>query len=272
LAERDVMHDDGPTTARRHVGRRRWLGAAVTATAGAVVALSARRTWAVVAADLRSVPVAPADAPDGAGWPPGWRPLALPGKAPPTRFAVERVDGRAVLRADADRSMSALAHPLAIDPGATPIVRWRWRVDAVVAGGRLGAKAGDDFAARVYLFFALDERTLPLAARMRLRFARGLYGDAVPAAALCYVWDGQAPAGSMASSPYTDRVQMVVATGRETAPGAGWVDVRRDCAQDFRDAFLQPAPAIDAIAVAADTDNTGGRTTAWFDGFTFAAD
>lgn len=198
----------------------------------------------------------------------GWKPLALPGKAAPTQWRIESVDGVAALRADADTSMSALAAPVAVDPAMHPWLRWRWRVDRVVARGQIGTKAGDDFAARVYVFFAVDERKLPLSARMRLRFARSLYGDAVPAAALCYVWDGRAPTGATGASPYTDRVQVVVATGREQAPGA-WVEVRRDLARDFREAFTMDVPAVTAIAVASDTDNTGERVTAWFDGFTF---
>jgi hypothetical protein len=38
----------------------------------------------------------------------------------------------------------------------------------------------------------------------------------------------------------------------------------RDVAEDFRRAFGEPAPAISAVIVATDTDNTGERALSYF--------
>ena len=50
-----------------------------------------------------------------------------------------------------------------------------------------------------------------------------------------------------------------------------WREVVRDVAADFRAAFGSPVPMISGIAVAADTDNTGGKVEARFGDLSFEA-
>lgn len=45
--------------------------------------------------------------------------------------------------------------------------------------------------------------------------------------------------------------------------------VERDVAADFERLFGEPAPRIAGIVLGADTDNTGGRVTAWFGDLSF---
>ena len=44
-----------------------------------------------------------------------------------------------------------------------------------------------------------------------------------------------------------------------------WVDIRRDVLQDFQTAFGAAPDSLTAVAIMVDTDNTGGRATAWFE-------
>jgi hypothetical protein len=192
-----------------------------------------------------------------------WRDARLPKVPRETRYRLVEDDGAVVLQADANASMSGLVHPLQVDPRSRPILEWRWKVSDVPARASFGTKQGDDFAARVYVLFDYDVTKLPLLARIKLRLARTLYGEAVPAAGLCYVWDASAPVGTTGWSPYTDRLRMIVVDSG-TADVGRWKTVRRNIVEDFRRAFGEEPPVLSGLALATDTDNTGSRVTAWY--------
>jgi hypothetical protein len=158
--------------------------------------------------------------------------------------------------------MALLARPISVNLFATPVLCWRWFIDSPVANADMTKKAGDDYAARLYVSFDIPDAQLSSATRFKLRLARSLFGKHVPDAALNYVWDNRHPVGTSRTSPYTDRAQLIVA---ETGSGrAGrWVTERADLAFDFRRAFGGSAKAIQ-LAVASDTDNTGGTARAAF--------
>ncbi len=202
---------------------------------------------------------------------PGWlEPVTFGGNAKPNQFSLVAEEGRTVLRVRSDASASGLARKLRVDPAMQPLLAWRWKASRLVANGRLGAKAGDDFALRLYVTFDLDPATLPLADRMKLSLARAIWGDHLPVAALCYIWDAGAPVGTIAPNAYTDRVRMVVVDSGGAQLGR-WVARERDVAADFRAAFGQPAPAVTSVIVSADTDNTGESAESWFGDAAFNA-
>lgn len=192
-----------------------------------------------------------------------WRATRLPKVPRKTRYTLVDDAGTTVLRAEADASMSGLSQNVRIDPKANPVIEWRWKVSGVLAKSAFGTKAGDDFAARVYVLFDYDTAKLPFGTRMKLKLARSMYGEAVPTAGLCYVWDSKAPVGTAAWSAYTDRLRMIVVTSGAAQAGQ-WVTVRRNVAEDFKAAFGEDPPAIAGVAIATDTDNTGEAVTAWY--------
>jgi len=200
-----------------------------------------------------------------------WR-LLVPPRARAPELALVDDAGVTVLRVHSDGAAGTAAQELALEPSRSAVLAWRWKVDRVVEGADLAARSGDDFAARVYVFFDVPSAELPLAARVKLALARLLYGDAVPAAALCYVWDNRHPPGTSAWSAYTDRVRVVVLESGAARAGA-WVEERRDVAADYRAAFGANAPlhAVSGIAAGNDTDQTGESATAWFGDFRFEA-
>lgn len=127
----------------------------------------------------------------------------------------------------------------------------------------LRSKAGDDFPARLYVMFDYPLEKLPFIERNKLRLARALFDPGLPAATLCYVWDGKAAVETIAPSAYSDRVRLIVVASGAARVGR-WVDVERNVAADFRAAFGDEAPPVKAIAIATDTDNTGASATAYF--------
>jgi hypothetical protein len=199
-----------------------------------------------------------------------WQVVQLNRKVPPTSYRVATVAGIGAVEARADKSMALLARPLRVDLAATPILCWRWLVDAPVATADMRRKAGDDYAARVYVAFDMPDDALGAGTRMKLGLARRLYGQNVPDAALNYVWDNRNPAGTRARSPYTDRAELIVAeTG--TARAGSWVGERVDIAADFARAFGGKPGRPIQLAIASDTDKTGSSARAAFADLHFVA-
>ena len=126
----------------------------------------------------------------------------------------------------------------------------------------MSRKSGDDFAARVYLTFERDPAELSIATRVKMRLARLIYGQEVPAAAICYVWAATLPIETSMPNAYSDTVMMLVAASGP-ADGA-WRTVNRDYAADYRALFGQEAPPLTSVVVATDSDDTGGASLAWF--------
>ena len=206
----------------------------------------------------------------GTTLPAPWRIATLPNVKRATRYSLVTDDGAVVLRAEAEASMASVIHPLKLAPKDSAFIAWRWKVSNILKKSDLRSKAGDDFPARVYVFFDYDIGKLSMLQRAKLYMARSRYGKDVPAAALCYVWDGKAPVDTSVWSPYTDRVRVIVVESG-TANLNRWREVQRDVAADFRAAFGEDPPAVSGVAVASDTDNTGESVTALFGDIHFSA-
>jgi hypothetical protein len=204
----------------------------------------------------------------GAPLPPGWTLTQVPNIPRATRFDLVGDDGGTVLRATADAAAASLTHKLDVDPKATPWLNWRWKVSRVLDRADLTSKAGDDYSARVYVFFDYDIARLSFLQRTQIALAKAFHDVDLPAATLCYVWDNRHPPGTTAWSAYTDRVRMIVVETGQAKVGQ-WVAETRDVATDFRAAFGEEAPRVTGVALAADTDNTGERVESRFGDLAF---
>ncbi|HET6545791.1 MAG TPA: DUF3047 domain-containing protein [Rhodanobacteraceae bacterium] len=203
----------------------------------------------------------------GTDLPSGWRFHALSRKPRTTRFSVVDAAGIGVLRAQADDAAGMIVHPL--DLPATTTLIWRWKVDHALADANLSRKSGDDFAARVYVFFDVPDSALGFGERIKLKLARLVYGQDLPVAALCYVWANRAAVGTIAPSAYTRHIHTIVLESGNGHAGQ-WRAESRDLGADYRAAFHSPPPRISGIALASDTDNTHARVRAWFGDLAFA--
>jgi hypothetical protein len=198
-----------------------------------------------------------------------WRFQGLPEQKPPkTRFAVFDLDGARVLRVESDKGYGTLVHPL--QGAAAGTLSWRWRVDEPVAGADLRTKPGDDAALKVCASFDMPLARVPFIERQLLRLASSRVGHPLPTATLCYVWDAGLPADTLLRNAYTARVRFITAHG---ALGA-WRGERRNLAADFRRAFgdeSDTVPAVTAVLIGADADNTGARSVGFVDALTLEA-
>ena len=224
-------------------------------------------TAAALAHALEPQPIAPFSANlPGAGLPGGWKARGV-GRAPRAEVALVLDGDVAVLQVRSDAAAGAAALALRADTSSRPILAWRWKVDRVVHGADLSRREGDDFAARVYVFFDIPVAALPIADRIKFQVARLVYGEELPTAGICYVWDNRHPVETSGWSPYTARVRTVVVESGNARAGQ-WVQARRDLERDFRAAFgaqwAGPVPAVTGVVAGNDTDQTGESATARF--------
>jgi len=212
---------------------------------------------------------------------PGWRIVGFPKQhtdLPVTRFEPGVVDGQAAVQVNTDASYGTLVHTLPADPPVHPgRLRWRWRLDTPLTGGRrapdLHSKAGDDAALKVCVLFNQPLERMSFVERSLLRIARASSGEDLPGATLCYVWDSGRPAGLSGANPYTRRVRFISLQG-QGAPLGQWLSEERDVSRDFvtlfadelpdgRDTGRQALPTIRAVLIGADSDNTISRSSGW---------
>lgn len=209
------------------------------------------------------------------GAPPGpWTLATVPKITAHTQYAVVPLDGRLVLRIEANASYANLLHPIATELATRPQLRWRWRVESATQSGDLRRKDGDDQPLRVCALFDVPSERLSAGVRLQLRLGRALFDPQLPAASICYVWDNApagVPAGTWLPNAHTERVQMLVLRSRasDAAPGR-WFEESRDLATDFAHAFPAEAaggwlPRLAAVGIAGDGDNTGARSVAFIE-------
>ncbi len=187
----------------------------------------------------------PADLFDGftEGWRSRWREEKFFTK--PTRYEVVADGGNSVLHATSRAAHAGLVRAVAVKAPTRAQLFWRWKVRAPLTGNtRERERAGDDYAARVFVVF--ETSLNPLRTR-----------------AINYVWAAHEPAGAVYPGPYSSTVGMIVVrTG--TAEAGEWREESRDVLADYRRYFGEEPTRISAIAVLVDTDNTGREAEAWF--------
>lgn len=198
---------------------------------------------------------------------PPWRLVGLPGQTfPLTQFDIQALDdGTAALRVRAQASYGNLVFDArGARLPATVRLRWRWRLERGLERSDLQRKDGDDAPVKVCALFDMPLDGMPFGEQARLRMARALSGEPLPAATLCYVWDRLLPAGSIVRNVFSARVRYLVVTDGAARPGQ-WLAIDRPLAADFLRAFgdeTRVLPPLLALAVGADADNSGGSSLA----------
>ncbi|MGK0500212.1 MAG: hypothetical protein ACJAYG_001859, partial [Oceanicoccus sp.] len=161
-----------------------------------------------------------------------------------TVYKLVALEGEQVLRATTDASASALYQKLSVDLQKTPFLNWRWRVDNVYGISDQQAKAGDDYPARIYV--VVKQGIFPWQSK-----------------ALNYVWSNTDEAKSHWPNPFAASAIMIPL--RSAADGLGrWHLERVNVAEDFYRVFGERITRADAVAIMSDSDNAGGKATAYY--------
>lgn len=172
----------------------------------------------------------------------GWEEQTFRGKQK-TAYALVPDGNRSVVRATSVRAASGLLKKVDIEAKEVPILRWSWKVGAIIRNGNARTKAGDDYPARIYVVFP------------RTFFWR--------TKAISYIWANHLPKGSSTPNAYTANVMMVAVESGSALAGK-WVTEQRNVYEDYVRLFGEEPPKVGAVAIMTDTDNTGSEATAWY--------
>lgn len=210
-------------------------------------------------ADIASSPWAEQS---GAKAGPAWIHKTFPGKTP-THFEYARLDGRDAISVHARSSMSMVRQDLRIEPDRLGLVRFSWKVPALIPGADMALRDKDDSPVRIVLAFDGDRSHFSPRDAMLSELARALTGEPLPYATLMYVWCNHRAPDSVIHSPRTDRVRKIVV---ESGAGAldQWREYERDIRADFERVFGEKPGALVGIAIMTDSDNTRSEASAWY--------
>ena len=161
-----------------------------------------------------------------------------------TSYQVVAEAGGHVLQAESHGTASGLVRKLDLDPREHPVLSWRWKVAGTIPAGDERTRAGDDYAARVYVIFP--------------------HWFFVKTRTLNYIWANHLAKGAILPNAYTANAIMIAVESGPAHAGQ-WLTERRDIVADYRLAFGEEPPRIGAIAIMTDTDNTGAVAIAWYD-------
>ena len=170
----------------------------------------------------------------------GWESKSFKGV---TEYRLVKENGRTVVKATSHAAASGLIRKIRFDPSKYRYLRWSWKIAHSIKGGDEKSKAGDDYAARVYVVFP------------------GRYFWQMKA--ISYIWANKLIKGESVPSVYAANARMVaVESGNEKA--GQWLTEERDLLADYRLLFGTDPQEAEAIAIMTDTDNTGGSADAWY--------
>jgi hypothetical protein len=203
------------------------------------------------------------------GLPEDWQELHFEKIERHTSYTLKQEDDNSYLYAVAERSASGLIRRFSVDLREYPILRWRWRIDHVIARGDAATKAGDDYAARLYVNFKYDPDRVGVWTRIKYALARKKHGEYPPLHTVNYIWANKLKQGAIVPNAYTERAMMVAVQSGEGNAGR-WVQEERNVLEDYREAFGEEPTEVVQVAVMTDTDNTRSSAVADYDDIYFA--
>ncbi len=204
------------------------------------------------------------------GTPVSWKEVHFPRIKNHTQYKVIG-GGNRYLRAYSMASASGLYKKVDIDLKEFPLLKWRWRVENIVETGEAGKKEADDFAARLYVTFSFDKENASFINRVKRAALNAVYGDEAPGEAIVYIWANKLPAGDSIKNPYAEESIMLAVKSGPAGVGR-WFDEERNVYKDYKKLFGREPTSVKAIFIMTDTDNTGERSTAYYDDIRFSED
>ena len=202
--------------------------------------------------------------------PQGWRSLKLSRFKKSTDYRLVDDAGRTVVHAHADSAASGLVHDIDVDPGAFPVLRWRWKVASLIPGADNTVGHAEDSPVRVILTFAGDKARWDFPDRLFATQVRMLSGHELPYATLIYIWENRAAKETIIANAHTSRVKMIVVRSGKEGVGR-WCEETRNLHDDYLRAFGEEPPRVTSVGIMTDSDNTGAVTHGFYGDISFAA-
>lgn len=180
----------------------------------------------------------------------GWKSKAFKGK---TEYRLVPIDGKTVLQAHSNAAASGMFKEQRIDLQQTPYLNWSWCVDNLLGNLDEQTKAGDDYAARIYLVIS----------------GGVLFWNK---RAINYVWASHTAKDKIWPNAFAGDHVMMIALRSSGDALKTWQNEKRNVRADLQKQFGEDIRNIDAVALMTDTDNAGGKATAYYGDIFFSAD
>jgi hypothetical protein len=152
---------------------------------------------------------------------------------------------RTSVRLKCRKASFGLERGVDIEPAQFPYLSWSWKVAELPRHGDFRRAVTDDQAAQVLVAFA-DRRILT------------------------YIWDSNAPRGTMQSASSIPLVHIHAIVCRSgSAELNQWVSETRNVAQDYEKAYGRRSPRVKGIRLQINTQHTGSSAESEFGEVTF---
>lgn len=180
----------------------------------------------------------------------GWEQKSAEGE---TQYYLETMGDLTVLKANSQASASGLFKEQLIDLEKTPFINWSWRIANRLNGLIEQSKAGDDYAARLYVVV-----------KGGLAFWQ--------TKAINYVWASNTAKETIWPNAYAgEKLMMLALRGPEAAVNI-WLTEKRNVRADLHKLFGEDIRYIDAVALMTDTDNSQSQVSAFYGDIWFSKD
>lgn len=180
----------------------------------------------------------------------GWEKKSTEGE---TQYQLETMGNLTVLKANSQASASGMFKEQRIDLEKTPFINWSWRIANRLDGLIEQSKAGDDYAARMYVVV-----------KGGLAFWQ--------TKAINYVWASNTAKETIWPNAYAgEQLMMLALRGPEAALNV-WHTEKRNVRADLQKLFGEDIHFIDAVALMTDTDNSHGQASAFYGDIWFSKD
>lgn len=195
--------------------------------------------------------------------PSAWETLVILRTKKPTRYHLVEDHGKTVLHAYAEEASSGLMQHVSIDPLAQSWLDWQWKIGSIVETATQAQQVTEDSPARIILGFDGDKDKLSFSDQILFETAKLFTGHDFPYATLMYIWDKNAPIGTIMTSRRSGRIKMMVVAN--SASGIGqWQTFTRNIAEDFEKAYGEKPGHLIGVGLLTDTDNLGETVEAWY--------
>lgn len=169
--------------------------------------------------------------------PPGWQIKVTRGKPD---VSVCKDDDVACLHLKSVKASFGLEKSVDVDPSQMPFLTWRWKVTQLPPSGDFRRAGTDDQAAQVLIAFA-DHRVLS------------------------YIWDSNAPKGTMENASWVPLVHVFAVVCESGATQANrWVAESRNLATDYERAYGKAAPHVKGIRIQINSQHTATVAESYF--------
>jgi len=193
-----------------------------------------------------------------------WQEVFFPKIENHTTYSIEKQGDDTYLKAHSESAASLLVYTEPFDVYTFPRVRWRWKIDGIIAAGNAKTREGDDYPVRIYIAFEYDPKEAGIIERAQYAAAKAFYGEYPPHSSLNYIWANKEHAEDILSSVYTGRSIMILLQKGDARAGT-WVTQDINIIGDYEKAFGGKSPKRATIGIMADADNTGERATSYID-------